>query len=84
MTIRETRTGLVRRGPSLSAPSRTADPVSSLCLTCADVLGVTGAGLMLTSGGPSLGCVGVLGSRDRGRRASGVHARRGPVRGRLQ
>ena len=35
------------------------DPVNSLCLACADVLGVTGAGLMLTSGGRSLGCVGV-------------------------
>jgi GAF domain len=35
------------------------DPVSSLCLACTDVLGVTGAGLMLMTGGRSLGCVGV-------------------------
>jgi GAF domain len=35
------------------------DPASSLCLACTDVLGVTGAGLMLVSGGQSLGCVGV-------------------------
>lgn len=35
------------------------DPVSSLCLACVDVLSVTGAGLMLVSGGQSLGCVGV-------------------------
>ncbi len=35
------------------------DPVSSLCLACADVIGVTGAALMLVSGGQSLGCVGV-------------------------
>jgi GAF domain-containing protein len=35
------------------------DPVSSLCLACTDVLGVMGAGLMLMSGGRSLGCVGV-------------------------
>jgi GAF domain-containing protein len=35
------------------------DPVSSLCLACTDVLGVAGAGLMLVSGGRSLGCVGV-------------------------
>ena len=35
------------------------DPASSLCLACTDVLGVTGAGLMLMSGGRSLGCVAV-------------------------
>jgi GAF domain-containing protein/ANTAR domain-containing protein len=35
------------------------DPVRSLCLACTDVLGVTGAGLVLMSGGQSLGCVGV-------------------------
>jgi hypothetical protein len=35
------------------------DPVSSLCLTCTDVLGVTGAGLMLGSRGRPLACVGV-------------------------
>jgi GAF domain len=35
------------------------DPASALCLACADVLDVTGAGLMLVSGGRSLGCVGV-------------------------
>jgi hypothetical protein len=35
------------------------DPISSLCLACTDVLGVSGAGLMLMSGGRSLGCVGV-------------------------
>jgi hypothetical protein len=35
------------------------DPMSSLCLACTDVLGVSGAGLMLVSGGRSLGCVGV-------------------------
>jgi hypothetical protein len=35
------------------------DPVHALCLACTDVLGVTGAGLMLMSGGRSLGCVGV-------------------------
>jgi GAF domain len=35
------------------------DPASSLCRACADVLDVTGAGLMLVSGGRSLGCVGV-------------------------
>jgi hypothetical protein len=35
------------------------DPASSLCLACTDALGVTGAGLMLVSGGRSLGCVGV-------------------------
>lgn len=35
------------------------DPASSLCLACTDVLDVTGAGLMLVSGGQSLGCVGV-------------------------
>lgn len=35
------------------------DPVSSLCLACTDVVGVTGAGLMLITGGRSLGCVGV-------------------------
>jgi GAF domain len=35
------------------------DPASALCLACTDVLDVTGAGLMLVSGGRSLGCVGV-------------------------
>ncbi len=35
------------------------DPISSLCLACTDVLGVTGAGLMLISGNKSLGCIGV-------------------------
>lgn len=35
------------------------DPLSSLCLACTDVLGVTGAGLMLISGDKSLGCIGV-------------------------
>lgn len=35
------------------------DPASALCLACTDVLEVTGAGLMLVSGGRSLGCVGV-------------------------
>jgi len=35
------------------------DPASALCLACTDVLNVTGAGLMLVSGGQSLGCVGV-------------------------
>jgi hypothetical protein len=35
------------------------DPASALCLACTDVLAVTGAGLMLVSGGRSLGCVGV-------------------------
>lgn len=35
------------------------DPATSLCLACTDVLDVTGAGLMLVSGGRSLGCVGV-------------------------
>ncbi len=35
------------------------DPASSLCLACTDVLGVTGAGLVLMSGGRSLGCVAV-------------------------
>jgi hypothetical protein len=35
------------------------DPVHALCLACTDVLGVTGAGLMLMSAGRSLGCVGV-------------------------
>lgn len=35
------------------------DPMSSLCLACTDVLDVTGAGLILMSGGRSLGCVGV-------------------------
>jgi hypothetical protein len=35
------------------------DPVSSLCLACTDVVGVTGAGLMLMTGSRSLGCVGV-------------------------
>jgi len=35
------------------------DPASSLCLACTDVLDLSGAGLMLVSGGRSLGCVGV-------------------------
>ena len=35
------------------------DPATSLCLACTDALDVTGAGLMLVSGGRSLGCVGV-------------------------
>jgi hypothetical protein len=35
------------------------DPMSSLCLACTDVLGVSGAGLMLVTGGRSLGCIGV-------------------------
>jgi len=35
------------------------DPVHALCLACTDVLGVTGAGLMLISGGRSVACVGV-------------------------
>ncbi len=35
------------------------DPISSLCLACTDVLGVTGAGLMLISGNKSLSCIGV-------------------------
>jgi hypothetical protein len=35
------------------------DPASSWCHACTDVLGVTGAGLMLMSGGRSLGCVAV-------------------------
>ena len=39
--------------------SEAYDPMRALCLACTDVLGVTGAGLMLVSGGRSLGCVGV-------------------------
>jgi hypothetical protein len=35
------------------------DPASSLCLACVDALGVTGAGLVLMSGGRSLDFVGV-------------------------
>jgi hypothetical protein len=35
------------------------DPVRALCLACTDVLGVSGAGLILVSGDRSLGCVGV-------------------------
>jgi hypothetical protein len=35
------------------------DPVQALCLACTEVLGVTGAGLMLMSAGRSLSCVGV-------------------------
>ena len=35
------------------------DPARSLCLACVDVLGVTGAGLVLTSGGRSLDFIGV-------------------------
>jgi hypothetical protein len=35
------------------------DPVHALCVACTDVLGVTGAGLVLMSAGRSLGCVGV-------------------------
>jgi hypothetical protein len=35
------------------------DPASALCLACTDALEVTGAGLMLVTGGLSLGCVGV-------------------------
>jgi hypothetical protein len=56
---------LDRVGPERFArliAARTAqdnDPISSLCLACTDVLGVTGAGLMLVTGGRSLGCVGV-------------------------
>jgi hypothetical protein len=35
------------------------DPARSLCLACVDVLGVAGAGLVLTSGGRSLDFIGV-------------------------
>jgi len=35
------------------------DPVISLCLACAEIVGVTGAGLILMSGASSLGFVGV-------------------------
>jgi GAF domain len=35
------------------------DPARSLCLACTDVLDVSGAGLLLVTGGRSLGCVGV-------------------------
>jgi hypothetical protein len=35
------------------------DPIISLCLACAEVVGVKGAGLTLMSGGNSLGFVGV-------------------------
>jgi hypothetical protein len=35
------------------------DPVHALCLACTDVLGVTGAGLVLMSRGRSLGSIGV-------------------------
>ena len=35
------------------------DPASSLCLACVDVLGVSGAGLVLMSGGRSVDFVGV-------------------------
>ncbi len=35
------------------------DPVHALCLACTDVLGLTGAGLMLMSAERSLACVGV-------------------------
>jgi hypothetical protein len=35
------------------------DPITSLCLACADVLGVRGAALLLISGKRLLGCVGV-------------------------
>ncbi len=35
------------------------DPARSLCLACVDVLGVSGAGLVLTSGGRSLDFIGV-------------------------
>ena len=37
---------------------RVDDPASALCLACTDVLGVTGAGLMLVTGGRSWGGVG--------------------------
>ena len=36
-----------------------ADPVTSLCVAFTEVLGVSGAGLVLMSSGRSLGCVGV-------------------------
>ena len=39
--------------------AQNGDPISSLCLACTDVLGVAGAGVVLRSGGRSLGCVGV-------------------------
>ena len=38
---------------------RHRDPARSLCLACVDVLGVAGAGLVLTSGGRSLDFIGV-------------------------
>jgi len=38
---------------------REQDPASSLCLACVDVLGVSGAGLVLMSGGRSVDLVGV-------------------------
>jgi hypothetical protein len=40
------------------------DPASSLCLACVDVLGVSGAGLVLMSGGRSLDFIGVSDRRS--------------------
>jgi hypothetical protein len=48
---------LVRALAARSDPDQ--DPVRSLCLTCSDVLGVAGAGLMLGSRGRALDYVGV-------------------------
>jgi len=43
----------------LAARTEDHDPISSLCLATIDVLGVSGAGLVLMSKGRSLACVGV-------------------------
>ena len=53
------RLGPQRFAQVVAARAEDHDPASSLCLACADVLDVTGAGLMLVSGERSLGCVGV-------------------------
>jgi hypothetical protein len=42
-----------------ASSERNRDPATALCLASVDVLGVTGAGLVLMSGGQSLGFIGV-------------------------
>jgi hypothetical protein len=53
------RLGPERFAEVVAARNEYNDPISALCLACTDVVGVTGAGLMLVSGARSLGCVGV-------------------------
>jgi GAF domain-containing protein/ANTAR domain-containing protein len=58
VTVRRLEPEVFAQAVATRAEERDRDPISGLCCASAEVLGVAGAGLMLMSGGRSLGCVG--------------------------